>query len=410
MIAVSCPCGKYIQGSADLAGETVRCPKCRQLVTFPLPLPPAPPTPATAPEAPAAAAPAPGFWSADCLYWVLLVALLPLVLVLFQDRATLDVRKRLEATLKAHPELKPRLAELMESEKATVEDLFRILPGHRIDNLAWLPRESHYHLYFAAASVAVFFLVGVLMARRVVRPWQLLLIGGFTATFGIACLLVIHDITGQSMRVALDPRGTFLSRLLGYVFAVGLGEELCKAVPVMLYVRWGRCPTWRGALLWGMASGVGFGVAEGLLYSTRMYHGVAPAEFYLVRFASCVALHAVWSASVGITIFQARAVVSRVVGAVVFGGNFRWEEIAWPLLRVLGVAMALHGLYDALLTEQWIVPALLVALVSFGWLGWQVESAREQDAREAQAPVAPAPPPSNFALADKLDAIISAGP
>jgi len=159
-----------------------------------------------------------------------------------------------------------------------------------------------------------------------------------------------------------------------------------------------------------MASGVGFGVAEGLLYSTKMYHGVAPASFYLVRFASCVALHAVWSASVGITIFQSRAVVSRVVGAVVFGGNFRWEEIAWPLLRVLGVAMALHGLYDALLTEQWIVPALLVALVSFGWLGWQVESAREQDARQPEAPPAPAQPPANFTLADKLDAMVSAGP
>jgi hypothetical protein len=140
-----------------------------------------------------------------------------------------------------------------------------------------------------------------------------------------------------------------------------------------------------------------------------MYHGVAPADVYLVRFASCVALHAVWSASVGITIFQSRAVVSRVVGAVVFGGRFRWEEIAWPLLRVLGVAMALHGLYDALLTEQMIVPALLVALVSFGWLGWQVESAREQDACQAQA--APAEqPPSGFSLAEKLDTIVASGP
>jgi RsiW-degrading membrane proteinase PrsW (M82 family) len=247
------------------------------------------------------------------------------------------------------------------------------------------------------------------MAWRVVPTWQLPLIGGFTASVGIACLLVIHDITGQSMRVALDPHGSFVSRLLGYVFAVGLGEELCKALPVLFYVRWGRNASWRGAFLWGMASGVGFGVAEGVLYATKMYHGVAPAEFYLVRFASCVALHAVWSASVGITIFQSRAVVSRVVGAVVFGGSFRWEEIAWPLLRVLGVAMALHGLYDALLTEQMIVPALLVALVSFGWLGWQVESAREQDARQAQAPP-PQQPPSGFALADKLDALVSAGP
>jgi RsiW-degrading membrane proteinase PrsW (M82 family) len=408
VIAVACPCGKLIQGSDDLAGEAVQCPKCCTLVTFPRPLSPAPPGPAPAAEAPAV--PAPGWWSSDCLYWVLLLALLPLVLTVFEDRATLDVRKRLERTVAAHPELKPRLEELMQSETATVEDLFRVLPGHRIDPHAWLPRESDGHWLLAGASVAAFFAVGVFMMRRVAPAWQLLLIGAFTATVGIACLLVLHDFIGQSMQVALDPRGSFGSRLLGYVFVVGLGEELCKALPVLFYVRWGRGPTWRGAFLWGLASGVGFGVAEGVLYATKMYHGVAPADTYLIRFASCVALHGVWSASVGITIFQSRAVVRRLVGAVFFGARLlRWDEVAWPLLRVLGVAMALHGLYDALLTEQMIVPALVVALVSFGWLGWQVESAREQEARQAQAPPAQQPP-AGFALAEQLDALTAAGP
>ena len=64
--------------------------------------------------------------------------------------------------------------------------------------------------------------------------------------------------------------------------------------------------TWRGACLWGMASGVGFGLAEGVLYAGQSYNGVAPAGIYLVRFASCVALHAVWSGSVGITVFLSR--------------------------------------------------------------------------------------------------------
>jgi protease PrsW len=410
VLTVACHCGKLIQGSDDLAGEAVSCPKCHSLVTFPRPLPPAPPGERPAAEAPAG--PPPSFWSSDCLYWVLLLALLPLVLTLFQDRGTLDVRKRLERTVAAHPELKPRLEELMQSESATVEDLFRVLPGHRIDQLAWLPRESDSHWLFAGVSVAAFFAVGLFMMRRVVPTWQLPLIGAFTATIGIACLLVLHDLAGQSMRLALDPRGSFGARLLGYVFAVGLGEELCKALPVLYYVRWGRCPTWRGAFLWGLASGVGFGVAEGVLYAARMYHGVAPADTYLVRFASCVALHGVWSASVGITIFQSRAVVRRLVGTLFFGARLlRWEEVAWPLLRVLGVAMALHGLYDALLTEQMIVPALLVALVSFGWLGWQVESAREQEPRQKQEPAPPAPPPPPAdGLADRLDALISARP
>jgi hypothetical protein len=108
-----------------------------------------------------------------------------------------------------------------------------------------------------------------------------------------------------------------------------------------------------------------------------------------------VALHAVWSASVGITLFHSRQLVGRLVGAALFGGRLTWEEVAWPLLRVLGVAMALHGLYDALLTEQLIVPALLVALVSFGWLAWQIETGREQEAAgPAGAPEGAAPAPA----------------
>jgi hypothetical protein len=46
-------------------------------------------------------------------------------------------------------------------------------------------------------------------------------------------------------------------------------------------------------LLWGMASGIGFGIAEGIMYSGRYYNGVAGADIHYVRFLSCVALHAI---------------------------------------------------------------------------------------------------------------------
>jgi RsiW-degrading membrane proteinase PrsW (M82 family) len=328
----------------------------------------------------AAAPPAAPRARADVLYWALLLALLPLVLALFRGEPD-DPGKRLERTLDAHPELRAQVKALLMSGKATLDGLLRILPGRRLDDRAFLPRDTEQHWAFAAASGTGFFiLIGVLMARGVAPAWRLLLAALFTATFGIACLFVLQDFTGHSYRIALEPERSFLSRLLGFTFGVGLGEELCKSLPVLFYLRSHRGASWRGACYWGMASGVGFGVAEGVMYSARWYNGVVSADVYLTRFAACVALHAVWSASVGITLFHSRRLVGRLVGAVLFGGRLTWEEVAWPLLRVLGVAMALHGLYDALLTEQLIVPALLVALASFGWLAWQIETGREQEA------------------------------
>ena len=52
--------------------------------------------------------------------------------------------------------------------------------------------------------------------------------------------------------------------------------------------------------LWGLASGIGFGVSEDRLLGTA--NGMSGIDIYLVRFVSCVALHAMWSGSVGIAI------------------------------------------------------------------------------------------------------------
>jgi len=49
---------------------------------------------------------------------------------------------------------------------------------------------------------------------------------------------------------------------------------------------------------------------------------------------------------------------------------------AAALLRALAAPMALHGLYDALLQYHQSGAALGVALVSFGWLAWQIEATR----------------------------------
>jgi len=60
-------------------------------------------------------------------------------------------------------------------------------------------------------------------------------------------------------------------------------------------------PIERTELAWSVSMGVGvgagFGIAEGIMYSSRYYNGLAGPGIYFVRFISCVALHALWSGS-----------------------------------------------------------------------------------------------------------------
>jgi RsiW-degrading membrane proteinase PrsW (M82 family) len=403
MLVVTCPCGKQVYGSEAMAGESAQCMTCRRMVNFPAPpgqkQPAAPPvTPldlgldllgeAVAPSQLAEKTPTPAAEQAvepsgrrlpcEWVYWLFLLTLAPLVLTLFHDKD--DIKKRLERTVAAHPEIKQRFEELKNDPQANVEDLFKLLPGRRIDERALLPRDSQNHWLFAGLSITGFFVVvGLVMAWRVTSSWMLVLAGLFTATFGIGFLLLLQDYM-SGMYVLVDtPDDNFLIKLVGFTFGVGLCEELSKALPVLFYIRTFKRATWRGACVWGMASGVAFGVAEGLLYSATKYNGVSGADTYLMRFLSCVTLHGLWSASVGITIFHARKLVGQVLGAMLYGGDWTRSEVALAALRVLGVAMALHGLYDTFLTVDMIPMALLIALFSFAWLGWQIEDSREKD-------------------------------
>jgi RsiW-degrading membrane proteinase PrsW (M82 family) len=401
-ISVPCRCGKLLLGSEDMAGVEAQCPLCRRMVLFPgLPgyTPVDQPEEAAQPANDAQPTPVVAAHERtvrDYLYWVLLLALLPLCREVIHDTEP-SLIDRLARTVQAHPEVRQRVEELLDDPDASLDELLAVLPGRRLDDRAHLPRDSMQHWWYAtAAALGYLLLLHLLFAKDVTHPGQLVLIGLFTSTIGVGLLFLIEGVLESSFHRALDPERSFLVNFFGFTCIVGLCEELCKALPLLWYIRRRERPTWQGACLWGMASGVGFGVAEGIIYSGNLYNGISEAGQYVVRFISCVALHAVWSASVGLTIFHCRRVVRRAAGAVLVGAVFHWQELLWPVLRVLGVAMVLHGLYDALLTKDQIAPALLVALCSFAWLGWQIETCRDH---EGETPEAPSPPlaPARFA-------------
>ena len=87
-------------------------------------------------------------------------------------------------------------------------------------------------------------------------------------------LFYVVKFIGFSYRCAEDPSNGFLLSFIGFTMGVGLCEELVKAVPLLWHFKTYGTMSWRAACLWGFASGVGFGVAEGIMYSSRYYNGI----------------------------------------------------------------------------------------------------------------------------------------
>ncbi len=333
-------------------------------------------------------------------YWLLLLALLPLGFSLFQEEK--DTKERLKRSIERIPPEKIQILEQKwEAEQQfSMDDLLTALPDGRIEG-AHLARKSLVHWAYALLSATAFLgLILVIFPWGTAKPRDLLLVGLFTATIGIFFLLAVQYIAmwtqgailygrsviviifwvlkfiGFSYRSALNPDTNFILSFIGFTFGVGLCEEICKAIPLLVHFRRSGAIGWRAACLWGLATGVGFGVSEGITYSADFYNGISSGGIYVVRFVSCVALHAIWSAAVAITIYKNQALLQ---------GETEWFPYCVSVVRMVAVPMVLHGLYDTLLKKEMTGVALLVALVSFGWLAWQIEWTRGHEGETAAA-------------------------
>jgi RsiW-degrading membrane proteinase PrsW (M82 family) len=162
------------------------------------------------------------------------------------------------------------------------------------------------------------------------------------------------DITGW-----LITRNFLAFRLSGYVFGVGVREELTKAIPLLalaLFTSKMRKPI--NGLLLGMMSGIGFAGAENVYYVYRSLEEslramketgkagylVMPIYNNVVRMAMTPFLHACFSAIFGYFI--------------ALGISQRRHRFVFFLLG-LSLSSLLHGLYDTFVGES---PLLGVAI------------------------------------------------
>jgi RsiW-degrading membrane proteinase PrsW (M82 family) len=338
------------------------------------------------------------------LHWLLVLSLIPLAVSLLQKPEEQDLLQRLTETIEQAPEdararIGRVLAEL-EDDKSSLEKVFAALPDRKLHG-AWLPRDTWSHWLLTGGAALLFFLfLLALSTEGSARAQSLLAVGVFTATGGllflfcvqalaewsqgviiiprgiVGILFLILQLIGFSYRAANDPNSGFVLSLLGFTLGVGLCEEICKALPVIFTYRRPNEQSWRGAYLWGLASGAGFGLAEGVIYAGDFYNGISSAGIYFVRNISCVALHALWTGSAAITIHRRQHL---------FQQEMRWYDWIVRSIAVVAVPMVLHGLYDTLLKKEMNALALGVAVLSFLYLAFQISRLRGADDQAANA-------------------------
>jgi RsiW-degrading membrane proteinase PrsW (M82 family)/DNA-directed RNA polymerase subunit RPC12/RpoP len=326
-------------------------------------------------------------------YFLFILGLIPLVMVILseEDESVIKrIERGIENELSGDKRSKAKKSlEAARKGQASLDDVISHFPNKKLKT-AWLPRDTDMHYYIAVVAAAGFiFFICTCLPKGFSRVPILLIIGSFTGIIGTGILLIIQSISmtgwglilagpyaiiifmiGIAYRLLLNPDINFVIALASYTFGVGLLEEVIKAIPIFVIFMGRSRMRWHECCAVGMATGAGFGISEGVVYSSSMYNGLAEMQMYLVRFISCVMLHAIWSASSALFLHRFQKLTH---------GNLTLMKALYRMLILISIPMVLHGLYDTFLTKQMEGMALAVALLSFGWLVLMVETARDKD-------------------------------
>ncbi len=219
-------------------------------------------------------------------------------------------------------------------------------------------------LFFAAVW-------GLILKRFVVEEtggWGIPLVSlFFTGIIGLKILLWVQGFFPTWYRDWPESIGAF-RRLAGYVFTVGFWEEICKILPVLLYLSWKR----RQArpltiVVVGVFSGLGFGAFENLGYADLQ----VDRSFRLARSFGIDGLEeGVRGAMINVMLRS----MSTVFGHAVYSGIFAYfiavgwlgEKRRMALASVgIGVSSVVHGFYNWFWEVQATLPALTTA---FGFM------------------------------------------
>jgi protease PrsW len=136
-----------------------------------------------------------------------------------------------------------------------------------------------------------------------VKTKQCFLCFFFTAFISVAVLMLIQNIPPWTALYAMADSDVFLVKALGMFFGVGIHEELCKAaILFVLVTRPGNLLIPQTVVFYGLMSGLGFGIYEGVSYqqTVNKTQGIDMAYFLnIARLTSLPFIHAIWTAIAG---------------------------------------------------------------------------------------------------------------
>jgi RsiW-degrading membrane proteinase PrsW (M82 family) len=188
----------------------------------------------------------------------------------------------------------------------------------------------------------------------------------FTGIIGIELLLLMYNFLPDFYLYMADSRNAIIS-LLGYVFQVGVWEELIKSIPIFIALKWFRKDISGLSLITiGVFSGLGFAAFENLHYGER---AINSAYAKTVDYGVEGLISGVENAMVNVmlrslSLVFCHAVFSGIVAYFITTAYIRKEKMGALIVLGFMVAAVLHGLYDWLAGIQ---PTLAAILAGFSF-------------------------------------------
>lgn len=165
----------------------------------------------------------------------------------------------------------------------------------------------------------------------------------------------LYALTGEN--------NSFLSKLIGFTFGVGVFEEFVKLLPVFLLIRKSKEPLVpQTVVFYGLMSGIGFGVFEGVVYQLTVNNQLDYGTSFFMNIArlTCLPfLHSIWA---GISSYF-------LAFAFLYPKN---RHSMW-FLAIL-IPAILHGLYDTL---GWSILGLFVSYLGVTLLVIYLKNAKD---------------------------------
>ncbi len=220
--------------------------------------------------------------------------------------------------------------------------------------------------YYFSTLWAIFF--GAAFQSTGVRWRKAVFVYVGTSLIGMLLLTIALILNLEVIRDPFIGAKSLAISIPSSIAFIGFPEEMTKALVLFAIWRWWGVGTLRAFIFYGLLSGLGFGIAEGVDYQSGPYLAAAVKThdyggYYLesmLRLTSLPFFHAVWAGTAAFLIW--------------FGARVPSARAAFITLAIL-IPATYHGVYDAL-ADTHVVLSLIAVGLSIVMLGIYVASAR----------------------------------